>query len=149
MGTKRSWKWVTVLAVVALSAVVGTALAQEGDNPIPASPGEIPELPAFLAKLAGPGGPLVIGALVSILAVKWPWFQRQGSDVKWLLAVGLSVVIAVAAQLLLTYVPVTVWEQVAPYWTILAAAVLAWAGNQAWYQVAIKPHKRDWSVLDE
>ena len=148
MGTKRTWKWATVLAVVALSAVVGTVLAQGGTDPIPANPGEIPELPAFLKQLAGPGGPLVIGVLISILAVKWPWFQKQGSDVKWLLAVGISVVVAVVAQLLLTYVPGQVWEEVAPYWTIVAAAVLAWAGNQAWYQVAVKPHKRDW-VLDD
>ena len=36
---------------------------------------------------AGPGGPQVLGVLVTIMAVQWPWFQKQSSDVKRRLAV--------------------------------------------------------------
>lgn len=112
----------------------------EPDTPAPVLVDQmaIPDLPKFLERLTGPEGALLIGVLISVLAAKWPWYQAQSSSNKRWIALGLTAGIAAIACLLLSVVPPAVWVELAPVWTILASAALAWLGGEGWYQAALR-----------
>lgn len=143
-------KWVFVglgLWVVGLGLWVGPVVAQAGEPPTVVEPGAIPELPAFLELLAGPAGWVALGVWVSMVLAKWHWYNTQASGVKNALAVGITAALSVLAQGLLVAVPAEVWASIAPYWAIVAGAVMTWMGSQAWYVTAVrgKSVSRHWT----
>lgn len=100
---------------------------------------DVPTLPVFLDMLAGPTGWVILGALLSSLFAQWPWYNKQSDALKRGLVLGASIVPAIIARLLLTYVPASFWEQTAAYWYIIGGVVLTWLGSQGWFKGVVKP----------
>ncbi len=135
---KRSLVVAGLVLVLVFVVAVGGAAAQGGVPPA-IDPGQVPALPDFLRTLAGPAGWVLLGAFVSAMLARWEWFCRQPTVFKSLVPVALAAVLSIGAQLLLTYVPVTFWAAIAPYWTIVAGAAVTWLGSQGWFQLVEKP----------
>jgi len=151
-----------VVLVVCLVMVNGVnAQTGPGDSPIvtptpvvtpePVNAGDIPELPALLNVLAGPQGWVILGVLVSMLLVKWSWYNAlKSDDLKQGIFVGLVAGLSIIAYALVTYVPATFWTSTAAFWSILAGVVMTWLGGNGWYMLGVKPNKRAWLwVADE
>jgi len=141
---KRLW-WGALLVVALI--LVGCTEVTPGISPVgmPAVGDgavdgvDVPTLPQFLEMLAGPTGWVVLGAFFSAVAAKWPWYNRQGDALKRGLILGGSAVVAIAARLLLTYMPASFWEKTEAYWYILGGIVLTWLGSQGWFRAVVKP----------
>jgi hypothetical protein len=142
-------KWFVVVSVLVLALVAGCVVTP-GMSPLetPVAPGggldgggdvDVPALPAFLEMLAGPTGWVILGALFSSLAAKWPWYNAQGDALKRGLILGVSIVMAIGARLTLTYMPAAFWEATAAYWYIIGGVVMTWLGSQAWFRAVVKP----------
>lgn len=129
---------VLLLALVLVLTPLAVA-AQDPEPPVPVDPGQIPELPDFLETLAGPGGWLALGAFLSMALAKWPWFNGLDSLSKRAIVIGATIVLSVAARVLVQVVPVGVWELVADYWFILYGVILTYLGSQVWYRLGVKP----------
>ena len=93
-----------------------------------------PDLLETLTWLSGLGSAVAGAALISLLAEYWLWFQKLPADAKLLFQVAASAAIALAAFLVVTFVPAEVLAQIAPYWRILFGAVVAALGNQLWHK---------------
>lgn len=144
---------VLVIAVVVMALIIpaGCVPVDPDVSPLaaPALPGaaldgdpvDVPTLPDFLEMLAGPTGWVILGAVLSSLFAKWPWYNAQGDALKRGLILGSSAVIAISARLALTYIPVTFWEQTATYWYILGGVVMTWLGSQGWFNLKVKPQR--------
>jgi len=137
--------WIAAVVVLLLVLVSGCDVIP-GVSPLetPVFPGaggdvDVPTLPAFLEMLAGPTGWVILGALFSSLLAKWPWYNVQVDEIKRGLIIVVSVVAAISARLLLTYVPPVFWEATAVYWYIAGGVVLTWLGSQGWYRGVVKP----------
>ena len=85
------------------------------------------ELSQFLIYVASGGG---AAALVSFAGERLPWFQRQTSRVKSYLMLGASIIVALGAWAVMTYVPADVLAQVRVPFQIVAGVVSAWLANQ-------------------
>jgi len=114
------------------------------ETPLPPDGGgtggvDVPTLPSFLEMLAGPAGWAMLGALFSSLLAKAAWYNALSADLKRGLIIGASVLAAVAARLLLTYMPASFWEATATYWYIVGGVVMTWLGSQGWYRAVVKP----------
>ena len=114
-------------------AVFGMELGSE--------PVDVPTLPNFLEMLAGPTGWVILGAVLSSLLVKWPWYNAQGDAVKRGLILGGSMVAAIGARLAITYIPAAFWEQTAAYWYIIGGIVMTWLGSQGWFKTVVQPQR--------
>lgn len=141
---------IVVLLAVVLLLLVGCVTPDPGVSPVatpsypldvPPDPGNVPTLPDFLEMLSGPAGWVLLGAVISQLFVKWPWYNMQPGEIKRGLIILASIVCAVGARLLLTYVPASFWQQTAAYWYIVAGVILTWLGSQGWYQGVVKPSR--------
>ncbi|MBN2391657.1 MAG: hypothetical protein JXR84_13110 [Anaerolineae bacterium] len=150
-----------IAGVLVLSFLAGCVTTSPGVSPLamPTLPGsglavdtvDVPTLPDFLEMLAGPTGWVLLGAVLSALVAKWPWYNAQGDVLKRGLLIGGSMVIAILARLALTYIPATFWEQTAAYWYIIGGTVITWLGSQGWFQAMVKPQRekeREWRVLE-
>ena len=100
---------------------------------------EIPGVVEILELLAKGVG---AGFVLAFLAEKVGWFQKLPSEKKNILILALSIGLPIVAQLLLQFVPGSVWEAIQPYWNALAAGFIGWAGSQAAYLGIIKPAAR-------
>jgi hypothetical protein len=74
----------------------------------------------FLIWLSSAGGNI---ALVSWILERSSWFGALESDVKEYVLVAFSIVVAVLGYVVLTYVPVETLTMLAPYFTIVYAAI--------------------------
>ncbi|MBN2391746.1 MAG: hypothetical protein JXR84_13555 [Anaerolineae bacterium] len=134
------------VAVVLLLVLVGCEV-MPGISPLetPVLPGggggdvDVPTLPAFLEILASPTGWVILGALFSSLLARAAWYNTLSADVKRGLILVSSVLAAVGARLLLTYMPPLFWEATAAYWYIVGGVVMTWLGSQGWYRAVVKP----------
>lgn len=106
-------------------AVVTDTAAPATDEPIDSTTLD------FLKSLLTPIG---AGVLASMLLSWWPWYQAQDSDNKTRIAVLFTAGIGVAAQLIITYVPVSFWQAIGPYAKLLASAFVAYGGSQLWFK---------------
>lgn len=100
---------------------------------------EIPGLIDVLQLLAQGVG---AGFVLAFLAEKVKWFQQLAPDKKNILVLALSIGLPILAQVLLQFVPASVWMAIEPYWRALAAGFVGWAGSQAAYLGIIKPAER-------
>ena len=75
----------------------------------------------FLVYLVG-GGAIVV---VSWLLEQFQWFKNLAAKSKQLVFFSCSLVVALAAYAVQTYVPALVLAQLAPYFTIIAATFVA------------------------
>lgn len=100
---------------------------------------EIPGLIDVLQLLAQGVG---AGFVLAFLAEKVGWFQQLPSEKKNIVILVLSVGLPILAQVLLQFVPASVWVAIEPYWRALAAGFVGWAGSQAAYLGIIKPAAR-------
>lgn len=132
---------VFVLMLVLLVSPVG---AQDIEPPI--SVEEIPPIQEFLSFVASPVGAVIVGAVVSMYLERWQWYNAQGDETKRLIAYGLTAFVAIAAYVLVTYVPPSFWQSLAPYWVIAAFTAFAVFGNQGWFQLAIRRARAEVSV---
>jgi len=146
---KRVYRAILVGMSVLMLAAPVAAQSGSGDSPVPTptppasvpitvNPADVPALPGFLEQLAGPAGWVSIGVLASMLLARWPWYNQQSSELKRAIPIVISATVSVAARLLVTYVPVEVFEILAPYWLIVAGAVMTWLGSQGWFRMAVK-----------
>jgi len=133
-----------VLAFVLSLAMVGVANAQApDDSPLPTptvAPGwdvpvPPPPLNATVAKLAGAGGALLWGILLSQGLRKWKWFNAQTDEFKTYSVPVAALVLAIMAQVAVQYVPAAFWNATEPYWQTIAGAVSAWIGANFWHQL--------------
>lgn len=85
----------------------------------------------FLMWLAGGLGSTFV---FSYIAERWAWFQSLKSDTKKMLATVGSSLIAVLAYVTFTYVPVSFWEVVSPYWQIVVAVIATNYGTQVFHK---------------
>jgi hypothetical protein len=108
-------------------------------------PDTIPALPDFLEFLAGPGGWVAIGVFISLLLVKWAWFNAQTDAVKQGVVVGITIAVSTLARVLIMVVPSAFWAWSAPFWLIIAGSIMTWVGSQLNFYLAIKPSRE----LDE
>ena len=88
---------------------------------------EVPTLLEFLRNVAaGAWGPVVVSFLLEHIAA----FQRLSAEAKKWTVLGVFVVLPVAAQALIQYVPPQVWETAQPFWNALALGFAGWAVSQ-------------------
>ena len=85
------------------------------------------ELSQFLIYVASGGG---AAALVSFAGERLPWFQRQTPRIKSYIMLGASVIVALGAWAVMTYVPAEVMAQVRVPFQLVAGVVSAWLANQ-------------------
>ena len=85
------------------------------------------ELSQFLIYVASGGG---AAALVSFAGERLPWFQRQTARSKSYLMLSASVIVALGAWAVMTYVPAEVMAQVRVPFQLVAGVVSAWLANQ-------------------
>jgi len=96
----------------------------------------VPSITEVLSLLAQGVG---AGVVLAFLAEKSGWFQKLSSSAKGWLVFGLSLGLPLLAQVLLQFVPSSVWAAIQPFWQALAAGFIGWAGSQAAYLGIIKP----------
>lgn len=128
-----------------LAAPALAVAAMEGD------PVDVPTLPDFLEMLAGPAGWVILGAVLSALVARWPWYNAQGTVFKRGFILVASAILAICARLLLTYVPVSFWGATAEYWYIIAGIVATYLGSQGWFNLKVKPDRekeRVWKLVE-
>lgn len=101
------------------------------------------DLMATLTWLAAGGSALAAAALVSFLAEKSTGFQRWPPEAKLALQLGASVLLAVVAFAVVTFVPAEVMAALAPWWRIVFGAIVAVLGNQYFHAgtKALTPRK--------
>lgn len=97
---------------------------------------EVPEFVDVLRLLAQGVG---AGFVLAFLAEKVGWFKKQPSEKKNIIILALSIGLPILAQVLLQFVPASVWVAIEPYWRALAAGFVGWAGSQTAYLGIIKP----------
>jgi hypothetical protein len=131
---------VIVFVVLILSLLAGAHVGAQDQDP-PVSEQEIPPITEFLAFIASPAGAVIVGAVVSMYLERWDWYNAQGAEPKRLIAYGLTALVAIAAYVLVTYVPSSFWNTLAPYWVIAAFTAFSIFGNQGWFQLAIRRSK--------
>lgn len=130
-----------IVAVLVFSFLAGCAMPVLADGGSGIDPVDVPTLPDFLELLAGPTGWALLGAVLSSLVAKWPWYNAQGDAFKRGFILIVTMVIAIIARLAVTYIPAVFWEQTAAYWYIIGGVVAAWLGSQGWFNLKVKPQR--------
>lgn len=85
------------------------------------------DLRDFFIWLASSAG---AAAALSFIAERNSWFLKQSSSTKSYIQLGGSLVIALSAYAIVTYVPDTVMAALLPWFQIVAAVVGTWLANQ-------------------
>lgn len=80
----------------------------------------------FLVYLMG-GGAVV---LMSWVSEKSPWFQKQTTDVKWWIQMIGSVIVALTAWGIVTFLPKEILNEIAPAFAVVAGIVSMFITNQ-------------------
>jgi len=89
---------------------------------------------AVLTWVMGFGAPFLVGKLFAYLAENWSKWHELPKEVKFIIPMIVSVLLALGAQALLGQ-PAFL-EQLAPYWTAVAQAIIAYLGTQQGYMEA-------------
>lgn len=118
---------VFTLLLCALAGLAVPALAQDGTTTAPPV-----DLPSLLTWIAAGGGAM---AVVSWLCNRWPWFLGQEGDKKSLLILGFSLIVAIIAKLLLTFLPADVMTWLSPLVAACIAVFMIWQSSQASYAI--------------
>jgi hypothetical protein len=108
---------------------------------------EMHTIPDFLSVLASPTGWLALGALLSVAFANWKWYNQQSGWIKRGFPFLGSFLISAIAQVLLTYVPPSFWDILAPYFNIIAPTLWTWLGTQGWFQGVIKPNRVETFII--
>lgn len=127
--------WISILVLVSILVFSTTVLAQAGpgDSPLPTPTPPVPvpdinipglEDPTDLLKVlpwiaAGGAGPFV-----AVWIEKQKWFQAIESRYKPTVVMVTVASVALAAKLLIDFVPASVWAVIAPYFGIVVVAIL-------------------------
>lgn len=90
----------------------------------------IPSFVDVVRLLAAGGG---IGAVLSFLLERVPWFQRLGSQARYWLILGVCIGLPVVATILLQFVPESAWKAMEPIWNAVAAGFVVWISSQAFH----------------
>jgi hypothetical protein len=127
--SRMSWliRSVAVLTVV-LSAILGfclPAFAQDGTTTAPPV-----DLSSLLTWIGAGGGAMIV---VSWLCNRWAWFLAQEGDRKSLIILGFSIIAAVVAKLLLSYLPAGVIAWLSPLVAAAISVFSIWQASQASY----------------
>ena len=85
------------------------------------------DLLQFVHWLVYSGGSILIG---SWILERIPAFVSALSDVKKLIAIAVSVALALGFYALLVYVPANIMELLAPWFTVAAGTVILYSGGQ-------------------
>lgn len=93
--------------------------------------GEWTDLQMVLTWVAALGAPYIVGKLMSYVAENFPKWHELPREVKFIVPMVLSVVIAVGATLLLRQEEGI--AQMSPIYTMLAQAILFYLGSQQGY----------------
>ena len=75
---------------------------------------------AFLTFL---GSSVAIGAVLSIIAENWPWFQKQGSGTKTAVLIAVSTLMGLVSRLAVTYIPTGIITAAEPYYQIVISSL--------------------------
>lgn len=86
----------------------------------------------FFTWLATAGG---AAAVLSFILERIPKFQELTSDVKAWVNLGGTIVIALTGYAVITYVPQSVLDQMAPWFQIIAACVTGWLASQVAHRI--------------
>jgi len=93
---------------------------------------ELTNLSAVLAYLAAGGGAIVAAWIVSVVLDKQAWFIALSATAKQFAAMGIAGLFGLAAWAIVTYVPASVLEAIAPaYSAFMLSALAAGAGQVA------------------
>jgi len=79
------------------------------------------ELKEFLVWLASGGGGIIAA---SWLLERWTWFQAKTSDIKELILWGSATILSVGGYALVTYLPSTTIDTIAPYFFTISSVFL-------------------------
>ena len=79
------------------------------------------ELNEFLIWLVSGGGAIIV---VSWLVERWPWFQTLGANIKEFALFASAAVMSCGAYAVITFVPQTTLDQVAP-WFLIVSGILS------------------------
>lgn len=85
------------------------------------------DLTQFLTWLASAAG---AAAALSFVAERVPAFQQLSADLKGYVMLAGSILLALAAYAVLTFVPADQLAQLAPWFQVLYGVVAAWIANQ-------------------
>lgn len=85
------------------------------------------DLTQFLTWLASAAGAT---AFLSFVAERIPAFQALSASAKGYVMLGGSIVLAMIAFAILTYVPPAALEQLKPWFQVLYGVIAAWLANQ-------------------
>lgn len=119
-------KWLIVLPI--LSWILLSAFMQQ----------DLPDwvnLTSVLVWLAGVGAPAVVGYAMAWVLENWPQWHDFPKWVKFFTPMVLSILISIGAKFLLQSTDMI--GLLAPYWTLIIGAILAWVGSQKGYMSAI------------
>ncbi len=131
MTRSRVMRIVLVVMTVALALAAGVLVARADDGTAQLAT-QPPTLVNVLTMLASGVG---VGAVISFLFAKIPWFGTLSSSAKTWIVFGISIGLPVAATAALQFVPAEVWAKLEPYWQAVATGFLIWAGSQVVYVV--------------
>lgn len=92
-------------------------------------------LTVVLTWVVGFGAPYLVGKLFAYLAENWSKWHELPTQVKFIVPMVVSVLIALGAQALLTNFPEFL-SVVSPYWAMVVQAILAYLGSQRGYMEA-------------
>ncbi len=100
---------------------------------------DLPKLVEFLSFIAGPAGTLAVFVFVSDLIRN---VMEDGGLANWLawhvqlLVLGLSLVIPVAALLIITFVPATVLASAEPFWAVIGTLSVAYLVQLGYFKLS-------------
>lgn len=94
---------------------------------------------SFEQFLAFVGGPVAIGFVLSFVAERWGFFQKQSSDVKELILMGIAFVMALASHVAIVYTPPEAIKAIDPYFQVLLAAFNIVVASQVWHNTFHAP----------
>ena len=96
---------------------------------------DIPTLSQFLELMSGPAGWAILGAFISALCAKWPWFEAQESDIKQYVVVVLSALASMISYASYNHFPADVLQALSPYFVILYGTITAWTAGQGMHRL--------------
>lgn len=91
------------------------------------------DLMVVLKYLAGIGSSIVVNAFIAWLGEDWKWFQSQPTKYKPVIMSLISAGLAVLALAIVTYVPVSTLEAIAPFWAVAMVAIVGTLANKVGY----------------
>jgi len=78
------------------------------------------------------GSPVFIGVVISVLLVRWAWFVNLPSKSKFWIVGAVSVLLPIASQALVLYLPLGVVEFLEKWWPPFVIGIGVWTSTQIW-----------------